>query len=295
VDLGSYSSRVTLMTGNAAIQAAERAKELLRQAVSEKLAVPGSRLSFADRRVFDTENPEKGMSFVDAVWLAEEKFGTLGTTGSYKPPVSPGKFKGSTIGPSPAFTCTAAVAEVDVNPETGIITVPKVWIAHDLGQAINPVLAVGQIEGCVYMGLGEALMEEMVYRGNRNMVHKFPSFLEYKSPTTMEMCDVITYLVESPEPNGPFGAKEAGQGPQLPVPPAITNAVYDAVGVRIDEIPMTPDKVLKAIRAKAKGLEGRYGPTVFPTCAMPESIVVRTPFEGGDGKATEREPALSKK
>jgi len=295
VDLGSYSSRVTLMTGNAAIQAAERAREMLRQAASEKLAVPGSRLSFADRRVFDTENPEKGMSFVDAVWLAEEKFGTLGTTGSYKPPVSPGKFKGSTIGPSPAFTCTAAVAEVDVNPETGIITVPKVWIAHDLGQAINPVLAVGQIEGCVYMGLGEALMEEMVYRGNRNMVHKFPSFLEYKSPTTMEMCDVVTYLVESPEPNGPFGAKEAGQGPQLPVPPAITNAVYDAVGVRIDEIPMTPDKVLKAIRAKAKGLEGRYGPTVFPTCAMPESIVVRTPFEGGDGKATEREPALSKK
>jgi len=138
-------------------------------------------------------------------------------------------------------------------------------------------------------------MEEMVYRSNRNMIHKFPSFLEYKSPTTMEMCDVITYLVESRDPNGPFGAKEAGQGPQLPVPPAITNAVYDAVGVRIDEIPITPDKVLKAIRAKAKGQEGRYGPTVFPTCVMPDPIVVRTPFEGGDGKAVEREPALSKK
>src|SRR5438093_1576746 len=123
VDLDSYSSRVTLMTGNAAKQAAERAREILRQAVSEKLDVPGSRLSFADRRVFDAENPEKGMSFVDAVWLAEEKFGTIGSTGSYKPPASPGKYKGSTIGPSPAFTCTATVAEVDVNPETGIITV----------------------------------------------------------------------------------------------------------------------------------------------------------------------------
>src|SRR5438093_748737 len=123
VDLDSYSSRVTLMTGNAAIQAAERAREFLRQAASEKLGVPGSRLSFADRRVFDAENPEKGMSFVDAVWLAEEKFGTIGSTGSYKPPASPGKYKGSTIGPSPAFTCTATVAEVDVNPETGIITV----------------------------------------------------------------------------------------------------------------------------------------------------------------------------
>ena len=295
VDLGSYSSRVTLMTGNAAIQAAQRAREILRQAVSEKLEVPDNRLVFADRRVFDTENPEKGMSFVDAVWLAEEKFGTLGTTGSYKPPAAPGKYKGATIGPSPAFSCTASVAEVAVNPETGIVTVPKIWIAHDIGQAINPVLAVGQIEGCVYMGLGEALMEEMVYRGNRNLVHKFPSFLEYKSPTTHEMCDVITYLVEEPDSNGPFGAKEAGQGPQLPVPPAIANAIYDAVGVRIDEIPITPDKVLKAIRAKAKGQEGRYGPTVFPTCPMPAPTVVRTPFEGGDGKAVEREPALSRK
>ena len=287
VDIGSYSSRVTLMTGNAAIQAAERAREILRKAVAEKLEVPGERLVFADRRVFDSENPAKGMSFVEAVWLAESKVGTIGTVGSYKPPSAPGKFKGSTIGPSPAFSCTAAIAEVDVNPETGIVTVPRIWIGHDIGQSINPVLVMGQVEGSVYMGLGEALMEEMVYRGNRNVVHKFPSFLEYKSPTTMEMCDVITYLVESNDPNGPFGAKEAGQGPQLPVPPAIANAIYDAVGVRIDEIPITPDKVLKAIRAKAKGQEGRYGPTVFPTCKMPEPVIVPTPGEG--------QPVLAKK
>jgi len=295
VDLGSYSSRVTLMTGNAAIEAAERARHMLREAVAAKLEVVSERLSFADRRVFDTENPEKGVSFVDAVCLAEEKYGTLGTTGSYKPPAAPGKYKGATIGPSPAFSCTAAIAEVEVNPETGIIVVPRIWIAHDIGQAINPVLAVGQIEGCVYMGLGEALMEEMVYRGNRNLVHKFPSFLEYKSPTTLEMCDVITYLVEEPDVNGPFGAKEVGQGPQLPIPPAIANAVYDAVSVRIDEIPITPDKVLKAIRAKAKGQKGRYGPSSFPTCPMPPAMVVPTPWQGGDGKALEREPALTKK
>jgi CO/xanthine dehydrogenase Mo-binding subunit len=275
------------MTGNAAIQAAERAREILRKAVAEKLEVPGERLAFADRRVFDSENPAKGMTFVEAVWLAESKVGTIGTVGSYKPPSAPGKFKGSTIGPSPAFSCTAAIAEVDVNPETGIVTVPRIWIGHDIGQSINPVLVMGQVEGSVYMGLGEALMEEMVYRGNRNVVHKFPSFLEYKSPTTMEMCDVITYLVESNDPNGPFGAKEAGQGPQLPVPPAIANAVYDAVGVRIDEIPITPDKVLKAIRAKAKGQEGRYGPTVFPTCSMPEPVFVPTPGES--------QPVLAKK
>ena len=284
VDIGSYSSRVTLMTGNAAIQAAERAKDLLRQAAAEKLEVPGERLVFADRRIFDGENPEKGMTFVDAVWLAETKFGTLGTVGSYWPPPGPGKFKGSTIGTSPAFSCTAAIAEVEVNPETGWVEVPKIWIAHDIGQAINPVLAIGQIEGCVYMGLGETLMEEMAYRANRNVVMKFPSFLEYKSPTTMEMCDVVTYLVGEPDPNGPFGGKEVGQGPQLPVTPAISNAVYDAVGVRMDEIPIMPDKVLKAIKAKAKDQEGRYGPGSFPTCPMPEPIMVQTPYQAEGAK-----------
>jgi CO/xanthine dehydrogenase Mo-binding subunit len=294
VDLGSYSSRVTLMTGNAAIQAAERAKELLSQAVAEKLEVPAGRLRFADRRVFDIENPEKGMSFVDAVWAAETKFGTLGTVGSYKPPAARGKFKGSGIGPSPAYSYTATVAEVDVNPETGIVAVPRIWIAHDIGQSINPVLVMGQVEGSVYMGLGETLMEEMAYRGNRNVVQKAPSFLEYKSPTTLEMCDIVTYLVGDGDSNGPFGAKEAGQGPQLPVPPAIANAVYDAVGVRIDEVPVTPDKVLKAIRAKAKGQEGRYGPTKFPHCDMPAPIFVPTPAEGGDGKPIERVPAAAR-
>ncbi|MBI3933621.1 MAG: molybdopterin-dependent oxidoreductase [Acidobacteria bacterium] len=295
VDLGSYSSRVTLMTGNAAIEAAERAKEIIARAVAEKLEVPEDRLEFADRRVFDLEDPEKGMSFVEAVQLAEAKFGTLGTTGSYTPPKTPGKFKGSAAGPSPTYSYCAAVAEVEVNPETGIVVVPRMWLAHDGGQSINPVLVMGQVEGSVYMGLGEALMEEMTYRGNRNVVHKFPSFLEYKSPTTLEMCDVISYLIEEPDPAGPFGAKEAGQGPLLPVPPAIANAVYDAVGVRIDEVPITPDKVLKAIRAKAKGQEGRYGPAVFPHCAMPAPILVPTPQQGGDGRAVVREPAIAQR
>jgi CO/xanthine dehydrogenase Mo-binding subunit len=296
VDLGSYSSRVTLMTGNAAIQAAERARDLLSRAVAEKLEVPADRLMFADRRVFDTENPEKSQTFIEAVWLAETKFGTLGTVGSYKPPAGKGKFKGSGIGPSPAFSYTAAVAEVEVNPDPGIVVVPRMWIAHDVGQCINPVLVMGQVEGSVYMGLGEALMEEMTYRGNRNVVHKFPSFLEYKSPTTLEMCDIKTYLIGHADSNGPFGAKEAGQGPQLPVPPAIANAIYDAVGVRVDEVPITPDKVLKAIREKAKGREGRYGPTRFTyPDDMPAPISVPTPFEGGDGKPLEREAVLARR
>jgi CO/xanthine dehydrogenase Mo-binding subunit len=146
------------------------------------------------------------------------------------------------------------------------------------------MLVMGQVEGSVYMGLGEILMEEMAYRTNRNVVHKFPSMLEYKSPTTMEMCDVKTYLIEDPDPNGPFGAKEVGQGPLLPVPPAVANAVYNAVGVRIDEVPIMPEKVLKALREKARGRDGRFGPGAVPAVDWPEPLRVLTPAEGGDGK-----------
>ena len=284
VDLGSYSSRVTLMTGNAAIQAAERARELLSMAVAEKLGVPIENISLAERRVFDVENPELGVSFAEAVVLAESKFGTIGTVGSYTPPRSPGKYKGSGVGPSPAYSYSAAVAEVDVDPDTGIVVVARIWIAHDIGKSINPMLVMGQVEGSVYMGLGEILMEEMAYRANRNIVHKFPSMLEYKSPTTMEMCDVKTYLIEDPDPNGPFGAKEVGQGPLLPVPPAVANAVYNAVGVRIDEVPITPEKVLRALRDKARGRDGRFGPGAVPAVDWPEPLRVLTPAEGGDGK-----------
>ena len=288
VDLGSYSSRVTLMTGNAALQAAERARELLSIAVAEKLKAPIENLSFADRRVFDVENPEVGVTFAEAVVLAETKFGTIGTVGSYTPPASPGKFKGAGVGPSPAYSYSAAIAEADVDPETGIVTVECIWIGHDIGQSINPMLVMGQVEGGVYMGLGEALMEEMIYRANRNVVHKFPSLLEYKSPTTMEMCDVKTYLIEDADPNGPFGAKEVGQGPLLPVMPAIANAVYDAVGVRVDEVPITPEKVLMALRDKAKGKEGRFGPNDVPAVEWPTPMKVQTPAEGGDGREMPR-------
>ena len=289
VDLGSYSSRVTLMTGNAALQAAERARELLVEAAAEKLTVPKTRVALAEGRVFDVEDPDKGMSFADAVVLAESKFGTIGTVGSYSPPPSAGRYRGAGVGPSPAYSYSAAVVEVDVDPATGIYTVPTVWIAHDVGKCINPVLVVGQVEGSVYMGLGEAMMEEMAYRSgvNGNVVHKFPSLLEYKSPTTKETGDVVTFLIEDPDPNGPFGAKEVGQGPLLPIPPAVANAVFDAVGARVDEIPVTPEKVLAALKLAAQGKPARVGPTRFPDVPYPPPMRVLTPEEGGDGRAVD--------
>src|SRR5438094_5519033 len=287
VDLGSYSSRVTLMTGNACIQAAERARDVIASHAARKLDLPVERLAFADRRVFDVADPAHGLAFAEAVQLAEAAEGTIGTVGSYTPAPSPGKYRGAGVGPSPAYSYSACVARVDVDPASGIVRVPRVWIAHDVGRSINAATVMGQIEGSVYMGLGEALMEEMAYRGNRNVVHKIPSLLEYKSPTTLEMCDIVTYVVEDPDPNGPFGAKECGQGPLLPLPPAVANAVYDAVGVRIDEVPITPEKVFKALRRKEKGEEPRFGPTQFPDIAWPEPTRVAPPWEGGDGRAVE--------
>ncbi len=299
VDLGSYSSRVTLMMGNAAIQAAERARTQVAAAVAEKLTVPFERLVFADRHVFDAENPECGVTFAEAVAIAEARFGTIGSTGSYTPPPSAARFKGGGVGPSPTYSYSAAVVEVEVDEALGWISVPRVWIAHDIGRALNPPLVRGQIEGSVYMAIGEALMEEQAFRRlpsrlSGALVHKFPSMLEYKSPTTLDMPEIFTELVEHPDAQGPFGAKEVGQGPLLPIMPAIANAVYAAVGVRIDEVPITPEKVLKALEARALGKPARYGPASFPAVDWPAPLEVAPPWAGGDGRATAPVRALER-
>jgi 4-hydroxybenzoyl-CoA reductase alpha subunit len=298
VDLGSYSSRVTLMMGNAAVQAAERAREILATAVSARLDVPRDRLVFAGRRVFDASDPARGVTFQEAVCIAEAEVGTIGTTGSYTPPKSAAKFKGGGVGPSPTYSYSAAVVEVEVDPETGWIIVPRVWIAHDIGRALNPTLVRGQVEGSVYMGLGEALMEAQAFRRlpaklSHALVHKFPSILEYKSPTSLDMPEIVTDLIEHPDPAGPFGAKEVGQGPLLPIMPAVANAVYDAVGVRIDEVPITPEKIVRALAARAAGKPARVGPADFPSVAWPEPLLVAPPWEGGDGRAS-NEPVKKK-
>lgn len=286
VDLGSYSSRVTLMMGNAAVEAAGRARDRLAAAAAQKLEIPVERVGFGGGRVFDVSDPERGMSFAEAVQRAEAAGGTVGTVGSYRPPPPPSRYKGGGVGPSPAYSYSAAVAEVAVDEATGVVRVAKVWIAHDIGRALNPVLVRGQVEGSVYMGLGEALMEEQEFvrlppRLSRALVHRAPSMLEYKSPATVDMPQVETILVECPEPNGPFGAKEVGQGPLLPIPPAVANAVHDAVGIRVDEVPITPEKVMAALESRSR----RYGPESFPAVPWPEALVVPPPWEGGDGGA----------
>ena len=258
-------------------------------AAEELQAMPGE-VVFRGNRAFLACDASRGMTFREAIGFAEAKYGTLGAVGSYAPPKPPGRYKGGGVGPSPAYSYTACVVEVEVDKATGWISVPKIWIAHDIGRAINPVLARGQVEGSVYMGLGEALMEEQEFRRlpkrlSHALVHKFPSILEYKSPTSLDMPEIVVELVEEPDPRGPFGAKEVGQGPLLPIMPAVANAVYDAVGVRIDEVPITPEKIVKALAEKKAGRAPRFGPTCFPDVDWPEPLRVPPPWEGGDGRA----------
>ena len=146
---------------------------------------------------------------------------------------------------------------------------------------MTSLLSAGIYERELIEPVLDFLMEEMSYRPNRFGVHKIPSMLDYKSPTTMEMPEVETYLIEDPDPNGPFGAKEVGQGPLLPIMPAVSNAVFDAVGVRVHEVPVSPEKVLRAIESK----DGRYGPKRFPDLLIRETMRVKTEAEGGDGTA----------
>jgi hypothetical protein len=179
---------------------------------------------------------------------------------------------------------------VEVDQETGLYEVDKIWIAHDIGRALNPVLALGQIEGSVYMGLGEAMMEEQAFRRlprrlSPALVHKMPSMLEYKSPGFHDMPKMTCYMIETDDELGPYGAKEAGQGPLLPIMPALANAIFDAVGVRVDQVPIHPDMVLKGLHAKQNGRDPRVGPTKFPNIDYGEPLIVHTPQQGGDGRA----------
>jgi CO/xanthine dehydrogenase Mo-binding subunit len=200
----------------------------------------------------DLEDHEKGMEVREAFHLAEAKYDTLGATGAYNTPTLGGDYRGGTIGASPAYSFTAHVVEASVDEETGRITCERVWIAHDCGRALNPMLVAGQMEGSAYMGLAEALLED--HDVNRFGLHRGPSLLDYRIPTSVDTPELHALIVESIDPEGPYGAKEAGEGPLHPSIPAIANAVHDAVGIRLKHLPFTPGKVLKALRERDAAL-----------------------------------------
>jgi 4-hydroxybenzoyl-CoA reductase subunit alpha len=306
IDIGSYSSRVTFMAGNATLRAAADVKKGIAAAAARKMNCGAEDLVFRDDLVFKRgsvppvakdqteevevkqagasvsghvegqilrgslqqkrkeEGPKEWMTFEEAVVAAIDFHGALTGTGSYAPPPDArgGKHKGGGVGPSPAYSYSAQVAEVSVDEDTGEVTVHKVWAAHDCGRALNPVAVEGQIIGSVWMGMGQALTEEMIWKDGMLMN---AGMLEYRSPSAVESPEVEPIIVESVDPEGPFGAKECSEGSLAATIPAISNAIFDAVGVRLHESPFTPERVLAALRGKksAKSLNLTEG--VDPT------------------------------
>ncbi|NHZ70651.1 MAG: molybdopterin-dependent oxidoreductase [Proteobacteria bacterium] len=274
IDLGSYSSRVTFMAGNAALDAATAVRKQILSVVGRNLEVDAADLELGGARVFVRGDQESGMSWSEAVQLTIASDGPLLATGSYRAPELAGPYRGSGVGISPAYSYSACVVLLECDRDTGMVEIERVWLAHDVGKALNPLLVEGQIEGGVYMGLGEALFEEQSFRGAH---HRGPSLLDYKIPTALEMPPVETIIVESDDPEGPYGAKEVGQGPLLPVIPAVANAIHDAIGIRIDEVPITPDKVVAALRSVGRGRSNRFGPSGVPAFEFPEITRVDPP------------------
>ena len=326
IDIGSYSSRVTFMNGNATLRAAQEIKKQIAAAAAQKMNCDAEDLIFRDDRVRKRERlldksagggaratpeasvsghvegqilrgslqlkrkdegPKDVLSFEEAVVAAIDFHGALSGTGSYAPPIESrgGKHKGAGVGPSPAYSYSAQVAEVSVDEDTGEVTVHKVWASHDCGRALNPVSVEGQIIGSVWMGMGQALTEEMIWKDGMIMN---PGLLEYRSPSSVESPEVEAIIVESNDPEGPFGAKECSEGSLAATIPAIANAIHDAVGVRLHESPFTPERVLAALRAKRAQKKINLTEGVDPTAPS------RFREHGGSlwfrGKGPERHP-----
>ncbi|HET7226915.1 MAG TPA: xanthine dehydrogenase family protein molybdopterin-binding subunit [Candidatus Eisenbacteria bacterium] len=254
VDLGSYSSRETFMCGNACLDAARTLRRRVAEALAEHWGVRPNEVVLRLGTACATRDPQRdAMSVKQAFQLAEARFGTLGSVGWYQSPKLGGDYRGGTIGASPAYSFTAHVAQVACDPETGFVTVENIWIAHDCGRALNPVTVEGQMEGSAYMGYAEALMESQRFKpaapGHGAGLHHGPSLLDYRIPTSLDTPEMQSIIVESVDPEGPYGAKEAGEGPLHPSVPAIANAIHDALGIRCDALPFDPPTVHRLLAA----------------------------------------------
>ena len=250
IGFGAYSSRVTLMGGNASKMAGEDVKKQLITTASEILNLPAEKIDTVNNKVFEKDNPENSIPWEEAATVFFSKKGPLTGRGHYSPPEGlGGKYKGAAVGTSPAFSFSASVCEVEVDMETGKVKVINFWDAHDCGTAINPMAVEGQVEGAVVMGMSETLLEDEVFDSTGKM--RNPDLHNYLIATSADIPAIESSIVDSYEPAGPFGAKEVGEGATLPVLGAIANAVADAIGVRIFELPITPERVLNAIKSKS--------------------------------------------
>ena len=238
-DMGTYSSRVTVAAGNAALNAAGAARDELFKTAAQELNVAPDRLLAKDRKIMVKENPDKWMTFADAIKVYQTKNdgAPLVAKGSYN---SPDPL-------SPTYSFGSYVCEVEVDLRTGEVEVLRFTVAHDCGQPLNPMSVEGQIQGCIGMGMGYAVSENLNFEDGQTLN---PSFSGYALPTANQMPEIKITHVITEDPHGPFGAKETGEGSLDPAAPAVVNAIYNATGVRIKDLPVTPEKILKGLKQR---------------------------------------------
>jgi 4-hydroxybenzoyl-CoA reductase subunit alpha len=250
-DNGAYSSRITFMVGNAAIDAARNLRTILIAAAARKLEAPPADIECIGEQFRVGAGGQSVLPFIDVVKAALVDVGQITVKGTFTCPTDAqgGKHKGGAVGSTMGFSYAAQVVQARVDEATGAITVDKVWTALDCGYAINPLAVEGQIQGSVWMGMGQALGEETRYLEG---LPAHAGLLEYRVPTIVESPPIEVHIVESHDPNGPFGAKEASEGALAGFAPALVNAVANAIGLDLDELPVTPDRVIAALVARRR-------------------------------------------
>jgi xanthine dehydrogenase molybdenum-binding subunit len=247
-DVGVHASRTTFIAGNAALMAARELKAKMLAIGSRILGAGAGDLNMADGQVFVRGAPERCLPYEKVVRAGHFREGgqTLVAEAFYDPPneMLDKDFRGNV---SVTYGFAAQAALVDVDEGSGKIEVVKVASAHDVGRVLNPLGLEGQVEGGIHMGLGYALCEELQIQQGRVLN---PQFLDYKLLTTRDMPEVVVIPIETLDDSGPFGAKGVGEAGTIPISAAVANAVHDAVGIRMLELPMTPERVYRALRAR---------------------------------------------
>jgi len=250
-DVGAHASRTTFIAGNSARLAAADAKRQILEAAAQAYKQKAENLDMRAGQIFVKGEPEEVIPYDKAIRAGHFRpdGDLILARGWYEPPTEKQdkEFRGNI---STTYAFAAQAAEVEVDTETGEVKVLKIAAAHDVGRALNPMAVEGQIEGGVSMGLGYGLGEELVLEEGKMLN---PNFADYALPTALDMPPIDPIIVETVDPEGPFGAKGMAEPANNPTAPAIANAVYDAVGVRIKDLPITAEKVLKALKEKESG------------------------------------------
>ncbi len=267
LDFGAYASRQTLMAGWAVRRAGEDVKKKILVQAAEMLEVKedgGYRsgklspeeLECEEGIVYVKQEPAVNITFAEAARAYFVNHGVLTGTGYYHPGKLGGKHKGAAVGTSPAYSSATQVCEVEVDLETGLTKLQGTWDVHDSGFVVNPQLLHGQVHGAFSMGIGETIWEKVVFDEKGKLLNG--NFAEYRLPTALDMPHVESLVLDTFEPNGPWGVKEVGEGATTPTLGCVANAVYDAIGVRIAELPLTPEKIWRGLKdareAKGKGV-----------------------------------------